>query len=185
MNKQLLDLYTDYLISQNHYATATGLSELLDGQISHDKITRFLNKEDFSSKDLWQYVKPYVRKYEDTEGVFIVDDTIEEKMYTDQNDTVCWHFSHSKGRCIKGINILSALIRYQDFAVPVAFEAIRKDIHYCEVESKKETRRSSVTKNELFRKMLKQSISNQLKFKYVLADSWFGAKKTWISYIII
>ncbi len=45
MNKQLLDIYSDYLIAQNQYATATGLSDLLEGQISHDKITRFLNKE--------------------------------------------------------------------------------------------------------------------------------------------
>ncbi|QGP49178.1 hypothetical protein PsalN5692_00600 [Piscirickettsia salmonis] len=29
MNKELLDIYSDYLISQNHYATATGLSDLL------------------------------------------------------------------------------------------------------------------------------------------------------------
>ena len=43
MNKNLLDIYTDYLISQNRYATATALSELLNGEISHDKITRFLN----------------------------------------------------------------------------------------------------------------------------------------------
>ncbi len=28
MNKELLDIYSDYLISQNHYATATGLSDL-------------------------------------------------------------------------------------------------------------------------------------------------------------
>ena len=40
---KLLDLYSDYLIAQNKYATAKGLSDLLDGQISHDKVTRFLN----------------------------------------------------------------------------------------------------------------------------------------------
>ncbi len=56
MNKKILDIYTDYLISQNKYATATGLSDLLDGNISHDKITRFLNSGDFGSKELWQYV---------------------------------------------------------------------------------------------------------------------------------
>lgn len=31
MNKEMLDLYTDYLITQNGHATATGLSALLDG----------------------------------------------------------------------------------------------------------------------------------------------------------
>ncbi len=43
MSKQLPDIYTDYLISQNQYATATGLSALLDGEISHDKITYHSN----------------------------------------------------------------------------------------------------------------------------------------------
>nr|WP_129556690.1 hypothetical protein [Piscirickettsia salmonis] len=50
MNKELLDIYSDYLISQNHYATATGLSDLLEGSISHDEVTRFLNKNHFGSK---------------------------------------------------------------------------------------------------------------------------------------
>jgi hypothetical protein len=48
--EELLDIYTDYLICQNQHVTATGLSLLLDGLISHDKITRFLNTNEFGSK---------------------------------------------------------------------------------------------------------------------------------------
>lgn len=178
MNTKLLDIYTDYLICQNQYATATGLSNLLDGQVSHDQITRFLNQGELTSKDLWQYVKQEIRNHETEKGgIFIVDDTIEEKNYSKANDTICWHYSHAKGRCIKGINILSGLIRYGDFALPVAFESIRKNLHFCTLEDKKEKRRSSVTKNELFRDMLKQGIKNKIKFDYVLADNWFAAKK--------
>ena len=85
MDKKLLDIYSDYLIAQNHYATATGLSELLDGEISHDKITRFLNSKETTSKDIWEYIKPEIRKIEHpTGGVLILDDTIEEKSYTDE-----------------------------------------------------------------------------------------------------
>jgi len=178
VDKKLLDIYSDYLISQNQYATATGLSKMLDNSISHDKITRFLLKNEFTSKDLWEYVKPEIRKQENTStGVLIFDDTIEEKIYTDENDTVCWHFSHAKGRCIKGINILSCLARYGDFSVPISYRAVRKDLHFCDLKDKKEKRRSSITKNQLFVEMLQRSISNQVKFEYVLADSWFGAKK--------
>ena len=178
MNKNLLDIYSDYLISQNQYATATGLSKLLEGNISHDQVTRFLNRNEFTSKDLWLYVKPELRKYEqDEQGVFIFDDTIEEKPHTDENDTVSWFYSHAKGRCVKGINILSGLIRYGDFALPVAYEAIRKDLHFCNLEDKKEKRRASISKNDLFCLMLEQAIKNEVKFEYVLADSWFGSKK--------
>ena len=178
MNKNILDIYSDYLISQNQYATATGLSKLLEGNISHDQVTRFLNRNEFTSKDLWLYVKPELRKYEqDEQGIFIFDDTIEEKPYTDENDTVSWFYSHAKGRCLKGINILSGLIRYGDFALPVAYEAIRKDLHFCDLEDKKEKRRASISKNNLFCLMLEQAIKNEVKFEYVLADSWFGSKK--------
>ena len=138
MDREILDIYTDYLICQNQYATATGLSRLIDGDLSHDQITRFLNKKELGSKSLWQYVKPEIRKQEQEKGgVFIVDDTIEKKPYTDVNDTVCWHYSHAKGVCMKGVNILSGFIRYDDFALPVAFEAIRKEIHFCDIETKK------------------------------------------------
>lgn len=177
MDKKLLDIYSDYLIAQNHYATATGLSDLLQGQISHDRITRFLNGRVASSKELWEYIKPEIRKIEQNiGGVLIIDDTIEEKTYTDENDIVCWHFSHTKGRCVKGINILSSLIRYDDIALPIGYEVIMKDLNFCDVKTKKEKRQSSTTKNQHFRALIKQAIVNQVLFDYVLADNWFGAK---------
>jgi len=179
MDKKLLDIYSDYLIAQNQYATATGLSELLDGQISHDTITRFLNhKEQCSSKELWEYIKPEVRKIEQNEGgVLILDDTIEDKTYTDENEIVCWHYSHAKGRCIKGINLLSCLIRYGDIALPIAFEPVCKEIRFCDIATKKEKRQASISKNMMFRAILAQARENRVKFDYVLADNWFGAKK--------
>lgn len=176
--KQLLDIYTDYLISQNKYATATGLEDLLEGEIRHDKISRFLRHSEFGPKDLWKYVKPQIRKFEQEKGgVLIVDDTIEEKPYTDENDIICWHFSHSKGRNIKGINLLSCLIRYDDVALPVSIESVHKDLYFCDVKTKKTLRKSSVTKNEMFRRLVKQTQKNKIHFEYVLADSWFGSRK--------
>ena len=53
MKTDTLELYTDYLISHIGYATATGLSSLLDGEISHDKVTRFLSERQYTGKDLW------------------------------------------------------------------------------------------------------------------------------------
>jgi len=39
MEKEM-DFYTDYLLSSFEQITATGLSNLLDGSISHDRIAR-------------------------------------------------------------------------------------------------------------------------------------------------
>jgi hypothetical protein len=177
MNK-MLDIYSDYLIAQNQYATAVGLSDLLEGRMSHDRVTRFLNSEKFTSRDLWEYVKPDVRKIEeDKGGVLIIDDTIEEKTYTDENEIICWHYSHSKGRCVKGVNLLSCLARYGDVAFPIGYELVHKDVLFCDVATKKIKRQSSISKNQMFRSVIAQAIINNVKFEYILADIWFGAKK--------
>ena len=61
------------MICQNKYATATGLSDLLSGDISHDKITKYLNSVDLGSKELWEYNKREIRKHQnDKDGVLIL-----------------------------------------------------------------------------------------------------------------
>ena len=57
MDKKRLDLYSDYLLSSFGATTATGLWSLLDGQISHDQVTRFLSQAEYTSKELWHQVK--------------------------------------------------------------------------------------------------------------------------------
>lgn len=42
IDKNLLDLYSDYLLTSFSYTTSVGLSKSLDGQISNSKISRFL-----------------------------------------------------------------------------------------------------------------------------------------------
>jgi hypothetical protein len=175
---EILDIYSDYLIAQNQYASAVGLSDLLEGRISHDKITKFLNAKDLTSRELWEYVKPNLRKIEeDRGGVLIIDDTIEEKPYTDENEIMCWHFSHSKGRCVKGVNLLSCLVRYGDVALPIAYEPVHKDALFCDIATRKVKRQSLISKNQMFRSMIAQAVANKVKFEYILADIWFGAKK--------
>jgi hypothetical protein len=75
-DKELLDLYSDYLISSFGQITGTGLSALLGGSVSHDSIQRFLSRKEFTSADLWHLVKPHVRAIEHSEGCIIVDDSI-------------------------------------------------------------------------------------------------------------
>jgi hypothetical protein len=78
MNQELFDLYTDYLISSFGPTTATGLARLLDGQVSHDQVTRLLAAEPQKSADLWRVVKPLVRQVECPEAVLSIDDSIGE-----------------------------------------------------------------------------------------------------------
>ena len=110
---KMMDLYTDCLLSSFEQDTATGLSNLLEGSLSHDKITRVLSGRAYTSKDLWQEVKSPVRENESEEACLIFDDTIVSKPYTDENDIICWHWDHSKGRNEKGINLLTAFYHTQ------------------------------------------------------------------------
>lgn len=174
---EYINLYTDFLIAQNWYATATGLSAMLDKEVSHDQITRFLSNNEFTSKDLWKRVKKTVREIESEDGCLIFDDTVQEKKWTDENDIICWHYDHTKGKSVKGLNILNMLYYSNEVSIPVGFEIIKKDILYSDIKTKKQKRKSKKTKNEILRDMFDISIANNLKFKYVLMDVWFASNK--------
>ena len=177
MKKELFELYSDYLLSSFGKTTATQLSSLVDGAYSHDQVTRLLSRNHFDSRTLWQYVKPVVRQVEQDDGVLIADDTIQEKLYSDENDLISWHFDHTFGRSVKGINLLNFVYYVGDISLPVAYKLIEKPIQYTELKSKKVKRKAEKTKNEYFRDMLKVCCNNQLKFRYVLADNWFSSNK--------
>lgn len=114
---------------------------MFQGEISHDQMSCHLRSKDYSSSNLWRYVKADVRKNQSSDGVLILDDTISEKPYTDENAINCWHFSHAKHRHVKGINLLSCLVRYGDVALPIGYEIIKKDVAFCNVETKRKKER--------------------------------------------
>jgi hypothetical protein len=179
----ILDLYTDYLISSTSFTTCTGLSKMLDGEISHDKINRMLATVNHSSSELWSKVKPLVREHENEEACLVFDDTIFAKPYTDENDINTYHYDHAKKETVKGINVLTTFyitdIHDQDASLrlPIAYNIIHKPIVACDISTKKEIRKSPATKNEMMRAQLDISIQNNVKFKYVLADSWFASNE--------
>jgi hypothetical protein len=178
MNTDLLELYTDYLISAFGHTTATGLSEMTGGAVSHDKVTRFLAEKELDSSELWRLVKPLVREeLEDEGGVLIIDDTVEEKPYTDESELICWHYDHGKGRNVKGINLLSTLYRVGEVSIPVAFELVKKTEWVFNEKKERWQRKSPRTKNEFYRRMLEACQKNRIGFRYVLNDVWYASSE--------
>ena len=173
MNNHLIELYSDYLLSSFGKTTATGLSELLDDAYSHDQFTRLLSTNQFTSRTLWQHVKPVVRQFEREDGVLIFDDTIQEKPYSKENALNTYHFDHTKNRTVKGINLLNAHYHAGESSVPVAYELIEKTIQYTDLKTRKVRRKADKTKNQMMREILLICCQNQLLYRYVLADSWF------------
>lgn len=185
----ILDLYTDYLIASFGKTTATDMSKMLNHSLSHDQISRFLNQGELTDKDYWRSVKPLVRQIEHPLGLLKIDDTIEEKPHTKENDIICWHYDHSKkgrDKNVKGINILnflyqSPLAQFDYISVPVAYEVIKKTEKWFDKKagkSGKVKRRSPVSKHELVQKRLRiLQFLNKLKYKYILWDTWFSSKE--------
>jgi hypothetical protein len=175
MDKTLFDLYTDYLLCSFGSATATGLAALVDGAVSHDQITRLLAGAEKRSVHLWQKVKPLVRQIQRPDAVLIIDDSVAEKPYTDENELIGWHWDNAKERNVKGINFVSAVYHVEGITLPVAFDLVTKTETYYDPKAKKEKRRSAISKNARFRTLVQACVHNQLPFAYVLADLWFAS----------
>ena len=120
-----LDLYTDYLLSSTGPTTATGLSRLLDGALSHDHITRWLSQGTYGPAEVWRQAKPLIRQAEarrpaEEFAVLIVDDSVLEKAHTDANELICTHWDHRQQRYVKGLNFVTLLYQAGELAQQVA-----------------------------------------------------------------
>ena len=124
---------------------------------------------------MWRIVKPLLRQVESPDGVLILDDSIEEKPYTDENDLICWHWDHSQNRHVKGINFLTAFYSTESVSLPVAFDLVSKSEFYVDAKSGKTLRRSTLTRNARYRMLLQLCVHNQIKFRYVLNDCWYAS----------
>lgn len=181
MNREMIELYSDYLISSFGQTTATGLANLLQGSIYHDSITRFLNSETLSAKEQWQLVKPMLREHEastpNAKGYLIFDDTLQPKPHTVEDDINCWHYDHTQNKNVKGINLLNCLYHRGDIDIPLSFDIVTKPNIFTDDKGCVK-RKSDKTKNARLLDMFDMAIKNQIKFDYVLADSWFSANAT-------
>ena len=179
-----LDFYTDYLISSTGQTSATGLSRLLDGAVSHDQVTRWFSRSYLDSAQVWAQAKPLIRRAEQHRpaeefAVLIVDDSILEKAHTDPSALMCTHWDHSQSRFVKGLNFVSLLYQVGDLALPIAVELIEKTEAVWDAKAQKTKVKSKYTKNEYLRAMLRVALpgrpQQQVAYRYLLADSWYAS----------
>ena len=174
-----LDLYTDYLISSTGPTSATGLSRLFGGAVSHDQVTRWLSTSYLDSEQVWAHAKPLIRRAEQQRpaeefAVLIVDDSILEKAHTDPSALICTHWDHSHGRFVKGLNFVSLLYQAGALALPIAVELIEKTEAVVDAKTQQPKAKSKYTKNEYLRAMLRVA-QQQVAYRYLLADSWYAS----------
>jgi hypothetical protein len=183
MCKPILAIYCHYLQSSFGQTSATTLSSVLSGEVSHDQITRFLAQVTLDGKALWGLVKPSVRSLEEADMAFpsalppvlIIDDHIEEKPYMEENDLIRKHWDHSVGRSVKGINQMSAIYEIHGYSIPVDVDFIYKTKLVKDAKTGKNKWISEENKNEKFRKIVRQAVKNGLKMTYVIGDKWYAS----------
>jgi hypothetical protein len=175
-----LDIYThylntDYLISSTGQTSATGLSRLYEGAISHDQVRRLLTKSYLDSKDVWLKSKPLIGAAEqgkamDDFAVRIIDDSILEKPHTDQNAMISTYYDHSEQGYVNGLNFVSLPYELNALCWPIAVTWMEKTISEWDIKTNKYKTRSEFTKNEYLRQMLPIA-PQQVTYRYLLADS--------------
>ena len=179
-----LDLYTDYLISSTGPTSATGLSRLFGGAVSHDQVTRWLSTSYLDSKQVWAHAKPLIRRAvqhrpADEFAVLIVDDYILKKAHTDPSALICTHWDHSLGRFVNGLNFVSLLYQAGALALPIAVELIEKTEAVWDAKAQKTKVKSKYTKHEYLWAMLRVALpgwpQQQVAYRYLLANSWYAS----------
>lgn len=136
------------------------LGEILK-DVSHDSVNRFLCREDYKGKDLYQSVESNIHK---DGGVLSVDDTVLDKPYsnTSKAELIGYYWSGKHKTTVKGVNLIT--LYYTDVdgkSFPVNFRLYNKQ------ENK--------TKNVYFREMVAEVIAWGLKPKFVTGDSWYAS----------
>ena len=158
--KCTLEHYTAFLLVEAQSAGCVRLSEVSGGEFAHDAANRFLNREAFSPRDLFEEMRALI-VWE--EGVLSVDDTVLDKPYSQEGKTelVGYFWSGLHGKAVKGINLVTLFYgEVGGMRVPVNYRVVDK------AEGK--------TKNDLFREMVSEVLGWGLAPALVTADSWYS-----------
>lgn len=131
------------------------------GDLSHDSVNRFLLRERYQPRDLFDEVKLHINL---VGGIVSVDDTVADKPYSnpDKTELIAYFWSGKHHQVFKGINIVT--LYYHDpegKSVPINYRIYDK--------------REGKTKNDYFREMFEQVISWGLKPWLVTGDSWYAS----------
>jgi len=137
-------------------------AEILEG-LSHDSVNRFLLRERYDPKDLFDEVKSQINL---RGGTLSGDDTVIDKPYSDPSLTelIGYYWSGKHHRVVKGIHLIT--LYYTEAAgksVPVNYRLYNKQ------EGK--------TKNDYFREMITEVLSWGLMPKMVTSDAWYSSQE--------
>jgi Transposase DDE domain len=146
-------------MSESKSTTCTRLSEVMN--ISHDSVNRFLLREAYAPRDLFNEAKGLLNL---VGGALSVDDTVLDKPYSHQMELVAYFWSGKHHATVKGLNLIT--LYYTDpqgRSLPVNYRV------YDKAENK--------TKNDYFQDMLAEVLAWGLRPTFTTGDSWYACEK--------
>jgi hypothetical protein len=150
-------MYMGFLMSEPKSANCSRLAEVIG--VSHDSVNRFLLREAYEPKDLFNEAKALVNP---VGGTLSVDDSVLDKPYSQHMELVGYFWSGKHHRVVKGVNLIT--LYYTDVqgrSVPVNYRVYDKAEHK--------------SKNEYFLEMLEQVLEWGLQPGFTTGDSWYSA----------
>lgn len=150
--------YIEYLLNTPVNYTCSNLAEHLDG-VSHDAVSDFLQRGRVTASRLWELVKPWLNNTE--ASCLIVDDSVQNKQYSQQIGLVQRQYSGAEHGLVRGIDIVN-LVHFdgQEFN-PIDYRIYAPSVN-------------GLTKNDLFAEMLMAAKgSKDIKARTVLFDAWY------------
>jgi Transposase DDE domain len=152
-------MYLGFLMSEPKSSTCTRLSQVMG--ISHDSANRFLLRESYEPKDLFDEAKKLVNMQG---GTLNVDDTTLDKPYSQKMDLVGHFWSGKHHRVVKGLSLVTLYYTDpQERSVPVNYRV------YDKADKK--------TKNDYFQDMLGEVMAWGLCPAFCTADAWYSCDK--------
>lgn len=149
-------MYMGFLMSEPKSSTCTRLSEVMG--ISHDSVNRFLLREAYEPRDLFNEA---ARLLNLVGGTLNVDDSTLDKPYSQHMELVGHFWSGKHHRVVKGLNLIT--LYYSDpqgRSLPVNYRV------YDKAEGK--------TKNDYFLDMLAEVLAWGLRPAFMTGDSWYS-----------
>ena len=149
-------MYIGFLLSEPNSATCTRLAEVME--MSHDSVNRFLSRENYEPRDLFDEAS---RQLNLKGGTVNVDDSTLDKPYSHRMALVGHFWSGKHHRVVKGINLIT--LYYTDpqgRSLPVNYRI------YDKAEGK--------MKNDYYLDMLTEVLSWGLEPAFATGDSWYS-----------
>jgi hypothetical protein len=157
--KCTLPMYMGFVMSEPKSTTGTRLSEVMN--LSHDSVNRFLLREAYEPRDLFNEAKGLLNP---VGGTLSVDDTVLDKPYSHKMKLVAYFGSGKHHAVVKGLNLVT--LYYTDR------QGCNPPVNY-RVYDKAENK----TKNDDFQDMLAEVLAWGLRPAFTTGDSWYACEK--------